>query len=522
MSRTLADLRFDHRFTEALPADPLSDATPRQVHGAAYSFCAPTPVAAPQMLAWSADAAALLGLGAEPEAMAAEVFSGNRLLAGSRPYATCYGGHQFGNWAGQLGDGRATMLGTLIGADDKRIDVQLKGAGMTPYSRHADGRAVLRSSIREYLCSEAMHHLGVPTTRALCLVGTGDTVVRDMFYDGRPQREAGAIVTRLAPSFLRFGHYEILAARGEHALLRQLLDHTITTHFPELGTPSKAVYLDWFEEVSRRTARMIAQWLRVGFVHGVMNTDNLSVLGLSIDYGPYGWLDNFDPGFTPNTTDRGGRYSFGNQAQIGAWNLTCLAQALLPLVDDVDALQAALAEYREAFEEAYLAVLRDKLGLPLAGNLEDDFALVEALFGCFASVETDMTIFYRRLGHIAATVHTPETALAELAPAFYAEPSLMAREKWLSWLADWQSATMVEDAERVARMHAANPWIIPRNWLAQDAIKAAEAGDMRVLDRLMTALRAPYTERAEFADLAARRPDWARNEPGCSALSCSS
>lgn len=526
LASDLAALRFDPAFLRALPADALEGTMPRQVQGAAYSFCAPTPVAAPSLLSWSADAAALLGLAARPEdgQIAAEVFAGNRILPGSQPYATCYGGHQFGQWAGQLGDGRAIFLGSVLGANDRPWEVQLKGAGRTPYSRHADGRAVLRSSLREYLCSEAMHHLGVPTTRALCLVGTGEAVLRDMFYDGRPQGEPGAVVTRLAPSFLRFGHFEIFAARGELGLLRSLLDHTIRTHFPTLAAPSPAVYLAWFEEVCRRTAVMIAHWLRVGFVHGVMNTDNLSVLGLTIDYGPYGWLDNFDPAFTPNTTDRGGRYAFAEQARVAGWNLGCLAQALMPLVNDADGLQAALGVYADTFENAYLGMLRDKLGLPHSGAAEPDFELVSALFACFAQTETDMTIFYRRLARIQPLT-TAQAALAELAPAFYATPSASAQTQWCAWLQSWQARIGLSaetEQARCARMNAANPWLIPRNWLAQEAIKAAEAGNMHVLERLMQALRTPYTEQADYADLAARRPDWARNEPGCSALSCSS
>lgn len=522
----LARLRLDHRFLRALPADPLDLVQPRTVQGAAYSFCMPTPVAAPRMLGWSADCAALLGLGDAPldAAAAAQVFAGNRRLEGSQPYATCYGGHQFGHWAGQLGDGRATMLGTVIAPDERRFEIQLKGAGLTPYSRHADGRAVLRSSIREYLCSEAMHHLGVPTTRALCLVGTGEDVVRDMFYDGHPQAEPGAIVTRVAESFLRFGHYQLPAAREDIALLRQLVDYTISTHFPALGTPSKEVYLAWFAEICQRTATLMAHWLRVGFVHGVMNTDNLSILGLTIDYGPYGWLDAFEPGFTPNTTDRDGRYAYAEQARIAGWNLSCLANALMPLINDIPALERCLDGYADTFEAAYLAMLRNKLGLPAEGDAAEDFRLISALFACFGKLDTDMSIFYRALARIDAA--TPiEIALDAITPAFYSAPSQVASEAFATWLKDWQARLAVSSepvAARTARMNAANPWLIPRNWLAQNAIKAAEAGDFSVFERLMEAIRTPYRERPEFADLAGRRPDWARNEPGCSALSCSS
>ena len=307
-------LNFDNRFTSALPADPIADNYVRQVQAACYSRVHPTPVAQPRLVAYSNEVAAFLGLSPAlcetPEF--AEVFAGNRLLPAMDPHAACYGGHQFGNWAGQLGDGRAINLGEIVNAQGQRWMLQLKGAGPTPYSRTADGLAVLRSSVREFLCSEAMHHLGVPTTRALSLVTTGEDVVRDMFYDGHPKAEPGAVVCRVAPSFTRFGSFQIFAARREHEVLQQLIDHTIRTDFPHLGAPSQEIYLRWYEEVVHSTALLMAHWMRVGFVHGVMNTDNMSILGLTIDYGPYGWLENYDPDWTPNTTDAGGRrYQIG-------------------------------------------------------------------------------------------------------------------------------------------------------------------------------------------------------------------
>ncbi|HEU0277441.1 MAG TPA: YdiU family protein, partial [Rhodanobacteraceae bacterium] len=302
-------LHFDNLFIRELPGDPESGPRLRQVEGALYSPVQPTPVAAPVLLAHSAEMAQALGF-SEADVAApwfAEVFGGNRLLDGMQPWASNYGGHQFGHWAGQLGDGRAISLGELVTAGGERLELQLKGAGPTPYSRTADGRAVLRSSVREFLCSEAMHHLGVPTTRALSLVGTGESVLRDMFYDGHPAHEPGAVVCRVAPSFLRFGHFELPFARGDHALLRQLVEFTIRRDFPHLQGEGEALYAAWFGEVCERTAYTIAHWMRVGFVHGVMNTDNLSILGLTIDYGPYGWIDNYDPEWTPNTTDAGRR-----------------------------------------------------------------------------------------------------------------------------------------------------------------------------------------------------------------------
>jgi uncharacterized protein YdiU (UPF0061 family) len=288
-------LHFDNSFVRDLPGDPESGPRLRQVDGALWSSVQPEPVAAPRLLAHSREMAARLGFSEADVASPgfAQVFGGNALLPGMQPFAANYGGHQFGHWAGQLGDGRAISLGEVVDAAGDRWELQLKGAGPTPYSRNADGRAVLRSSIREFLCSEAMHHLGVPTTRALSLVGTGESVVRDMFYDGHPRAEPGAIVCRAAPSFLRFGSFELPYARGDVVLLRRLADFCIDRDF------GGASHADWFGEVCERTARMIAHWMRVGFVHGVMNTDNMSILGLTIDYGPYGWVDDYDPDWTP-------------------------------------------------------------------------------------------------------------------------------------------------------------------------------------------------------------------------------
>jgi uncharacterized protein YdiU (UPF0061 family) len=347
-------LNFDNRFCRELPSDPVTTNYTRQVKGALWSSVMPTPVKAPALMAYSSSVAEMLGLTdadmRHPDMI--NTLGGNQLLDGMQSYATCYGGHQFGNWAGQLGDGRAILLGELI-HNDKRFELQLKGAGETPYSRRADGRAVLRSSLREFLCSEAMHYLGVPTTRALSLVSTGDQVVRDMFYDGNPQMEQGAIVCRVAPSFTRFGHFELLASRGEQALLKKMIGFTIDRDFTDwlqqqtltlsIDEPSTELIEAWFTEICERTARMIAHWMRVGFVHGVMNTDNMSILGLTIDYGPYGWVDNFDPGWTPNTTDaQGRRYCFGRQHDIGRWNLERLADALSTHLPDAVGLNHAL------------------------------------------------------------------------------------------------------------------------------------------------------------------------------------
>ena len=356
-TRALDALTFVNRFTTELPADPDTANRRRQVTGAAFSRVEPTGVAAPVTLAWSSEVADLLGLDAAMGASQdfADVFSGNRVPAGADPFAMVYGGHQFGNWAGQLGDGRAIALGEVIDRNGDHQMLQLKGAGPTPYSRTADGRAVLRSSIREFLCSEAMFHLGVPTTRALSLVATGDLVVRDMLYDGNPEAEPGAVVCRVAPTFIRFGNFQLPAARGDVDTLRALVEFTIRTEFPDIWaekhvTPEAKIEA-WFAEVARRSAHLVVEWMRVGFVHGVLNTDNMSILGLTIDFGPYGWLESFDPDWTPNTTDAGQRrYRFSAQPQVVGWNLAQLASALVPLTDGTEGLQAAMTAYGETFD----------------------------------------------------------------------------------------------------------------------------------------------------------------------------
>ena len=519
----MKSLVFDNRFIRELPGDPEPSPHVRQVHGACYSRVMPTPVAAPKLLAWSREVAALLGFDdadvRSPEFAA--VFAGNTLMPGMEPYAACYGGHQFGNWAGQLGDGRAITLGEIVNASGERWELQLKGAGPTPYSRRADGRAVLRSSIREFLCSEAMHHLGVPTTRALCLVGTGEDVVRDMFYDGHPRAEPGAVVCRVAPSFIRFGNFEIFTSRGDEALLTRLVDFTIARDFPELSGPPETRRAVWFRTVCERTARMIVDWMRVGFVHGVMNTDNMSILGLTIDYGPYGWIDNFDPDWTPNTTDAGGRrYRFGHQPRVAHWNLLQLANAVYPAFGAVEPLHEGLDRYATLYEEERTAMLAAKLGL---GAWRDgDTALVDSLHELLTRLEVDMTIFFRDRAMLDLQAPACET----LRDAFYSEEKMASgAAEFGAWLETYAARARDEgmDADRRrARMNAANPRYVLRNYLAQEAIDAAEPGDCTLVSELLDVMRRPYDEQPGRERFAARRPDWARNRAGCSMLSCSS
>ena len=502
----------------------------RAVRNACFSEVRPTPVAEPRLVGWADHFADELGI-ARPtpeDRESLDLLAGNLVLPGMRPYAARYGGHQFGQWAGQLGDGRAITLGEVVFPGAGRLEFQLKGPGPTPYSRRADGRAVLRSSLREFLCSEAMHFLGVPTTRALSLVSTGEAVVRDMFYDGNPHPEPGAIVCRVAPTFLRFGNFEILAAHEEHDLLKRLADYLVANYYPDLDASDPDVYAKLLDEVSRRTAEMIVGWQRVGFVHGVMNTDNMSMLGLTIDYGPYGWLEPYDPGWTPNTTDADHRrYRFGNQPAIALWNLGRLAGALFPLIKDEDRVYRSLDLYRTTFQASHERMVAQKLGL---GSIEseDDGKLVDDMHELLEAAETDYTIFFRKLsGWPAKSGGADGGAFVELiAPAFYSDSVAESlREQWSAWSRRYVDRVRREaatDAERSAAMKRVNPKYVLRNYLAQNAIDAAEAGDASVLERLMRVLKTPYDEQPGEEDLAARRPEWARSAPGCSALSCSS
>lgn len=520
------NLRLKNTFTEQLPGDPKLENRARNVLGSCFSYTRPEKTKDPTLIHCSETLAAELGI--PKKDLFSKTFSnlvtGNHVLKGSQPFAMCYGGHQFGHWAGQLGDGRAINIAE-IEHNQASWTLQLKGAGPTPYSRSADGRAVLRSSLREYLCSEAMHHLGIPTTRALSLALTGDKVLRDVLYDGNPAYEKGAIVCRVAPSFLRFGSYELFTARNDLDTLKKLVNYTLEHHFPHLGNPSKESYTAFFKEVSEKTLETILHWQRVGFVHGVMNTDNLSILGLTIDYGPYGWLEGYDPNWTPNTTDQPHkRYRYTNQPQIGLWNLIKLANALFPLIQETDAVEKILENYQVSFEQKALQMHKSKLGLYTCQK--EDQKLVEDLLKTLQLAETDMTLFFRNLSNIKRDSSASD-ALKIIHGAFYQpeqlkEPLL---QEWEAWLVLYQKRLQKEplsDQRRKQKMDETNPKYVLRNYMAQLAIDAAEKGDYRVLNELFELLKNPYKEQPHAEKWFSKRPEWARHKVGCSVLSCSS
>ncbi|CAH8303484.1 unnamed protein product, partial [Eruca vesicaria subsp. sativa] len=499
IKRELEEFNWDHSFVNELPCDPRTDVISRKVFNACYSKVSPSvQVDDPQLVSWSDSVAELLDL--HPKEFERPDFplllSGAKPLPGAMPYAQCYGGHQFGRWAGQLGDGRAITLGEVLNSKGERWELQLKGAGRTPYSRFSDGLAVLRSSIREFLCSEAMHCLGIPTTRALCLLTTGQGVIRDMFYDGNAKEEPGAIVCRVSQSFLRFGSYQIHASRGEEDLeiVRKLADYAIRHHFPHIEksmnrsdslsfrtsseddsvvdlTSNK--YAAWVVEVAERTATLFARWQGVGFTHGVLNTDNMSILGQTIDYGPFGFLDAFDPSYTPNTTDLPGRrYCFANQPDIGLWNIAQFAEALAAaqLINEKEA-DYAMERYGDKFMDEYEAIMTKKLGLSKYNK-----EMTSDLLNNMAVDKVDYTNFFRLLSNVKANLNTPDDELLKpLRPALL-DIGKERKEAWIKWVRGYiqeVSGGDTSDEERKARMDSVNPKYVLRNYLCQSAIDAA-------------------------------------------------
>ena len=505
---SLGSLNWISRFIDETPGDNLVGGLSRQVPGACWSRVSPTSTPDPIIRLWSSEMAEELGLVKKEH----DILGGKKLVLGMDPYAQRYGGHQFGNWAGQLGDGRAITLGE-VNTGEKILELQLKGSGVTPYSRFSDGKAVLRSSIREFLCSESMHHLGVPTTRALSLVSTGEDVVRDILYDGRPAAEQGAIVCRVAPSFIRFGSFQIHSILGDFDTLRNLVDYTVKHHFPDHNIHTDDGIIEWLKCIADETALMIAHWMRVGFVHGVMNTDNMSIHGLTIDYGPYGWLEDYNPDWTPNTTDSSRkRYRFSNQAEIGGWNYVRLLESIAPLLEQPNKLREALDFYYDSYQKYSNEMWAEKLGLDEFISGDDE--LIRELTSLLQSVETDMTIFFRLL----SSIEIPE--ISHLTYAFYSPDSIPEKE-WNIWLNKWWSR--VKENPSREKMKLANPKYVLRNWMAQLAIDAAEKEDFSIAIELYELLKKPYSEQSEYEEKwFMKRPEWARHRVGCSMLSCSS
>lgn len=483
---------WQHRFAELGPAF--------------FTEVAPTPLPEPHLVGLNQPLARALGL--DPQRLqqdeAVRAFSGSLPIEGARPLASVYSGHQFGVWAGQLGDGRAILLGE-IDTPSGAMELQLKGAGLTPYSRMGDGRAVLRSSIREFLCSEAMHGLGIPTTRALCVTGSPQPVIRETV-------ETAAVVTRVAPSFIRFGHFEHFSANGRIDELRRLADFVIDRFYPACRQGDGNPYANLLEAVSARTAELVAQWQAVGFCHGVMNTDNMSILGLTIDYGPFQFMDAFNPAHICNHSDQGGRYAYHRQPNVAYWNLFCLGQALLPLMDEQQQALDALEPYKSLFPAALTRRMGAKLGLTT--TQDGDAELIETLMQLMAADAVDFTIAFRRLGDEVA-------GPASDAGARSARDLFLQREAFDAWAGRWRErlhASPGFDAADTARaMRSVNPRIVLRNHLGQIAIERAQQGDFSEVDRLLKALTAPFDERTGEDDLAAFPPDWAQQiEISCS------
>ncbi len=473
-----------------------------------YTRLPPQPLPAPYVVGVSEAVVDLLGLPNDlpKHPHFADLFAGNRLLPGSAPLAAVYSGHQFGVWAGQLGDGRAHLLGGMRHAGG-HWEIQLKGAGRTPYSRGADGRAVLRSSIREFLCSEAMAGLGVPTTRALCVIGSDHPVRRE-------EIETAAVVTRVAPGFVRFGSFEHWASRDRDAEVRRLADYVIDTFRPECRAAANP-YAALLRDVAQRTGELIAHWMAVGFMHGVMNTDNMSILGLTLDYGPFGFMEAFDAGHICNHSDTYGRYSYRNQPHVAQWNLYCLADAFLSLLKRPEVARAAVDEtYGDAFESTFERLMRAKLGL--REGLPDDEQFIGETFGFLQQHRPDFTLFFRTLSQLPAAVHGPERAKTD-APL---RDLFVDRTACDAWLDNWRARlaqTPWEDGARQRAMLAANPKYVLRNWLAEQAIRQAKAGDFSEVARLQACLRRPYDEQPENDHYAALPPDWASGlEVSCS------
>ncbi|MGQ0809893.1 MAG: protein adenylyltransferase SelO [Nitrospiraceae bacterium] len=479
-TRSLETLSFDNTYAR-LPE-------------AFYAKLNPTPFSLPPYLVHANRAAAEL-IDLDPEQFTrpefAGIFGGTLLVPGMEPLAMLYSGHQFGVYVPQLGDGRAILLGEVRNSRDEKWDLHLKGAGQTPFSRDGDGRAVLRSTIREYLCSEAMHGLGIPTTRALCIVGSDDKVYRE-------QIETGAMLLRMAPSHVRFGTFEVFYYRKQHEHLKVLADYVIEQRYPHLSAATDK-YVQFFHEVVTRTAHLIAKWQAVGWAHGVLNTDNMSIAGVTLDYGPFGFIEQYHPDFICNHSDHNGRYAFGRQPYIGLWNLSCLAQALLPLAPQEE-LRTALDTYEPTLNRRYLELMRAKLGLH--DDRPEDEKLIAHLLGLMQMSKVDYPIFFRKLGDFSSAPGARNGPLRDSLLDWWNSFDL-----WAQQYAERLGAERSRDEERRRRMNQVNPKYILRNHIAQAAIEKAQQKDFSEIDLLLALLRDPYAEQPGMDSYASAPPD---------------
>ena len=506
-----------------LPVDPEKKNFIRQVPNAIFSHCPPTPLSSPPTLAVLATGTLAELLDLDPsDCLSSQQFvefvAGTWQHPGALHLAHRYGGHQFGMWAGQLGDGRAVLLGEYVDLRGQRWELQLKGSGRTPYSRRGDGRAVLRSSLREFLASEAMFHLGVPTSRAATVAVSEEQVWRDQFYDGHPKLEKTAVVLRVAPSWFRIGSLEILHRSGEHALLRELVDLILDTHFPHLRGPMQ--YHKLFSTIVNMTAQLVAHWQAVGFAHGVCNTDNFSLLGITIDYGPFGFMDSYDADYVPNTSDDQGRYSFSNQPHTGLYNSQKLMEAMGHLLrEDLEWAQTALYGYAAVFNKEYLHLMRQKLGL--ATEDERDEGLVIRLLDLMQAAQADYTMTFRELSEVSVS----ELQCDTLPASYWALPTLCQHPQWPQWLMLYASrvysnhlATSYSEGIRMQKMQSANPRYILRNHMAETAIQLAERGDFSEVRRLHQVLMRPFENQPDADTRYSRAPPpWAwRLKVSCS------
>lgn len=510
--------KITQQYLTEFPGDFSGNPMQRQTPKVVFSTVEIAHFEKPELLVFNEKLAREIGLGSIERQSDLDFINAAAVPPNVKTYSTAYAGHQFGNWAGQLGDGRAIFAGEIMNSQGIATELQWKGAGATPYSRHADGRAVLRSSVREYLMSEAMHHLGIPTTRALSLSLSGEEVIRDILYDGHPAYEKGAVMMRTAPSFLRFGHFELLSAQGETNTLRQLTDFTIKNYFPEVDSASPAKYADFFKKIAEKTADMIVEWYRVGFVHGVMNTDNMSVLGLTIDYGPFSFLDEYDLNFTPNTTDLPGRrYAFGNQAKIAQWNLWQLANALFPLIKDEKFLEEVLDNFSAEFWEKHDEMMARKFGLDEVRKTDKDlFTHAQQLM---QDLKMDYTLFFNRLENWTTDLK-PEDHFRDVFYGGVSDEDSAQLSQFLEMYRARIEQNSITREESLQQMKENNPKFILRNYLLFECINELAEGKKDLLQKLTAAMEDPYRE--IYPEFSVRRPSEYDGQTGCSTLSCSS